>query len=364
MRLSNYGIQILINLISLHLVYAKMIKKDTQCSLKSKKYISYSTLDQEILNESLIIKNFNDFDELNFNCSGITVKTYVLFFVPNNEILLDNTFSFNSLLYSIKFLERKLIGLFRLKGFNYDRYKNIYKYLEAQEVSVQFSRFEFYFNERLVDESLCVLSNFNNTKVEFFGTIKVLMMDSNIYYSKNTCPFVFMNTKLIRLTLNQISNSLILKNQFGFIDVNQTSDFDLNNQDFYYLNVGFAYETLSSTILNKYAFKFLKRLVVCGIVYDIETDLLKNFKRLNFFSINLQNMKQLLENNNKWMKYLNSHVNINMSDINEVNRNLDKLLIFEIVQKNGNLGSYTAFNKAYMYPEEDFCLFKDVPHEK
>jgi hypothetical protein len=98
-------------------------------------------------------------------------------------------------------------------------------------------------------------------------------------------------------------------------------------------------------------------------VYDVETDLFKNFKYLKFFSVNFDNMKQLLENNNKWMKNINWHAKVNLSDIKEVNKNMDKLLLFEIIQKNGNIGSFSAFNQAYMYPDEDFCLFQHFPHQ-
>ena len=337
--------------------------KDEQCCLNSTKYLWHSSANREILNESIIIKNFDHFNELNFNCTGITIKTYALILIPNYAVLLDNTFRINNLLYSVKFRENKFIFLYNLKGFNFVNYKSIYKYLNEYKVTVQFSRFQFYINTSLVDENLCKFSNFNNSKIEFFGTIKILLMDTDIYYSKLTCPYVFMNTKLIGLTLNQISNSLILKNQLGFIDINQTNDLDLKNEDFFYLNIAITYEKLSLRMLNRYVFKHIKRLVVWGIIYDVETDLFKHFKNFKFLSTNLQNMKQLLENNNKWMKYINYHAKVNISDMNEINKNIKKVLIFEIVQKNGNTGSYTTFNKAYLYPDEDFCLFEHFPHE-
>jgi hypothetical protein len=287
--------------------------KDEECCLNSAKYLGHSSLNQDFLDQSVIIKNFNHFNELNFNCTNVTLKTYVLFFIPNYKILLDNTLRFTYLLYSIQFQQSKFIIIFNLEGYNFASYKTIYKYLNEYTVSMHFSAFQFYINQRLVDENFCKLSTFNNTKIDFFGTIKVLMMDTNNYYSKNTCPYVFINTKLIRLTLNQISNSLILKNQLEFIEINQTNDFDLNNQDFYYLNVAFTYEKLSMKFLNKYVFRYIKRLVVWGIIYDVETDLFKDFKYLQFFSVNFENMKQLLDNNNKWMKHINHHAKVNVN---------------------------------------------------
>ena len=337
--------------------------KDTECCLKSNNHISHSTINQIFLNESVIIKNFNSLNELNFNCSGVFLKTSVLIFIPNSYTLMDNTFNLVNLLYSIKFTDVSLITFFRLKGLNFAKYKKIYKYLGLNEISLQFSQFQFYLNESLLDESLCKSANFNDTRIDFFGSVTALLADSNNYYSRSTCPYAFMNTKLKRLTLSQISNSLILKNQLKFIEINQKSDFDLNNQEFYYLNIGFAYEKVTLDILNRYVFKYIKRLVVCGIIYDIQTDLFSHFKSLKFLALILDNFKQLLENNNNWLKYLNSDVKVNLTDLNEVNKNLNKMFTLQIIQKNSEAGSFTAFSKSYKYPDEDFCLFKEFPHE-
>ena len=146
---------ITIILINSNLAYSKNIEKENQCCLNSTKHLSFSSINQDVLNESVIIQNFNHFDELNFNCSGITLKTYVLIFIPNYDILLDNTFSLGTLLYSIQFRENKVIFLYKLKGFNFVYFKNIYKYLTAQTISLDFSRFEFYINNGLVDEKTC-----------------------------------------------------------------------------------------------------------------------------------------------------------------------------------------------------------------
>ena len=267
--------------------------KDSECCLKSNNHISHSTINQVFLNESVIIKNFYSLNELNFNCSSIMLKTSVLIFIPNSYTLMDNTFNLVNLLYSIKFKDVRLITFFRLKGFNFVKYKKIYKYLGSNEISLQFSQFQFYLNESLVDESLCTPANFNDTRIDFFGSVTALLADSNNFYSRSTCPYAFMNTKLKRLTLSQISNSLILKNQLKFIDIGQKNDFDLNNQELYYLNIGFAYEKVTLEVLNKYVFKYIKRLVVSGIVYDMQTDLFAHFKSLKFLALILDNHREI-----------------------------------------------------------------------
>ena len=140
---------ILIIIISINFAYNQVIYKDTECCLKSDKYISHSSINQDVLNESIIIKNFNELDELNFNCNGIIVKTYFLIFIPNYFTLLDNTFNLVNLLYSIEFefKYQPLVCFFRIKGFNFVKHKKIYKYLDSQEISLQSSQFQFYINE-------------------------------------------------------------------------------------------------------------------------------------------------------------------------------------------------------------------------
>ena len=113
--------------------------KDEQCCLNLAKYLGHSSLNQDFLDQSVIIKNFNHFNELNFNCTNVTLKTYVLFFIPNYKILLDNTLRFTYLLYSIQFQQNNFITIFNLEGFNFAGFKSVYKYLNEYTVSMHLS---------------------------------------------------------------------------------------------------------------------------------------------------------------------------------------------------------------------------------
>ena len=104
--------------------------------------------------------------------------------------------------------------------------------LETYSINFYDSKLEFFLNGSNA-EILCSLSNlFDLSQINYFGSIKTLVFNKNILYISKICPYVFMNTKLNRLTLTQISNSLILKNQLKFIDIDQKNDFNLNNQEF------------------------------------------------------------------------------------------------------------------------------------
>jgi hypothetical protein len=132
----------------------------------------------------------------------------------------------------------------------------MYKYFHDIIFTIQNSKFDFFINGTKIDETNCKLADFNQS-TNIFGQIRILEMLSDVYYSKQTCPFVFLNTKLDHLKFGQITNSLILKNQLGFMDINQTTEFDLNNKNLYFLSLYIAFEDLTSRLIDKYVFKYI-----------------------------------------------------------------------------------------------------------
>jgi hypothetical protein len=326
-----------------------LLEKDKNCSFLSDKhfYIEKGTYFE---NSTVVIKNFKDYDELNFNCTQ-KLNLFTLYFIPDVEILYNNTIDLYNLIFSIEFKNYQIIVFFRIKGFNLKSYNYNIQTYKFHEIDVLNGRFEFYINETRISQDLCLLEYFNSS-FNIFGAIKVLAMEATVRYSKLTCPLVFMNTNLARLSLSQLSNSLILKNQLEFLDINQTDDFHLNNSKLLYLNIGYAFETVSSKTLNKYVFKHLRNIVVWGLVDDIETSLFLNFRNLSLFCLNIQNLGQLLQTNSEWMKYLNNHVKVNLSDALMVKKNLKNSMIFEIVQRKASIGtglSFTQVNTPFVF---------------
>ena len=332
--------------------------KDVNCTFLSNKHFAYSKLSSSSDNKTVLIQNFDSFDELNFADCKKLVNLRVLFLIPNNPFLIDNSLNLFDLMYSLNYeYFYKKISFFKVKGFNYKHYKQFTANYNAHEIAIENGKFEFYINGTKITKELCKTENFNS-KFDLFGPILILNVDAG--FEKNTCPLVFKNTKLNRLSLSQISNSLILKNQLEFIDINQI---ELYNKNLYYLNLGLAYESLTSKLLNKYAFKYINNIVIWGIVDSIETELFKNFKYLKLLCLNVQNLRKLLENNNKWLSYLNTNVKINLNNPSSFNyNNLKNSMVLEIIQKDQDQSSGSTFTRAYTYPDEDFCLFEHFPH--
>ena len=351
-------------LFSILLIGNSFSQEDKECSLLSNEHISYSKIHQDLLNHTIIIQNFNDFEELNLNCV-MKFEILSLIFIPNKEVFFDNTFTYARLIYNLKFEQEKSIIFLRIKGFNQKSFEKKFILYGGLTFVLQSSKFDFYLNGTKIDETSCNLANFNNS-INLFGPIQFLETGSDVYFSKKTCPYVFMNTKLSHITFDQITNSLIVKNQLGFLDINQTNNFDLNNKKMIFLNLGLAFEDLNTRLIDKYVFKYINRLIIWGVVESIQEDLFLHFKNLSFLFLNLDNFGSFLhKSDNKWMKHLNSDVKIDLENKNQVYKNLEKSLKFEIYQSsNKNNSSKKSFGNAYMYPDEDFCLFKYFPHDQ
>ena len=345
---------------------SSLLVKDKECSLLSPSHFGNSHIGEFLFKDTTIkeIVNFDDFDELNLNCS-FEVVVYGLVFIPNKEVYLDNTFGFFELFYHLEFkYVNREICFVRIKGFNHKSTNKIMKYFYEFSFLIQNSKFDFYLNGTKITKDMCKLSNFKRG-TNFFGAIMLLKIENNVYYSKKTCPYVFMNSKLSRLSLNYITNSLILKNQLEFVEVNQTNEFDLYNRDLFYLKIKLTFEQVTLKLINRFVFKYLKRLLISGVIESIQVDLFSHFKHLDFLFLNLDNLEDFLhKSDNSWMKYLNSAVNVDMNNSTEVKNNLHKAFTFEINSKYKLVNDALAFfQKSYLYPDEDFCLFQHFPHE-
>ena len=333
--------------------------KDNVCSLtRDSKYFAKSASFNNFMNGWFVLSGFERYSQLNFNCSSV-ILVLNLILLPNNDLFLDNTFDLISIVYKIQPYYKKsiTISFFRIRGFNYVGFK----YLNITDFSIliSFGRFDFYLNNKLIDENECVFDNFKN-RTSFFGSITELRLGYNVVYSKKTCPYVFMNSYITQLSISKIINSFIYKNQLEFIDLNKPSNFSLNNKVLRYLNIEVTYESLSSKIINPHVFKYMKCMTILGIVYNIENKLFSNFKKLRLLQFIVSNLRQLLQNNNKWLMDLNSDVNVDFTNSKTVANKLSYMFIIQIVQK-GKMES--MLDSVYEFPDEDFCLFQHFPHK-
>ena len=263
-----------------------------------------------------------------------------------------------------KFEERtaKTVYLINFNGFNKQKgYDFDNRILEEYDIDLKNVNFRFYFQNRLISKDTCNKENF---KESFFGYISGLNFMDDIIYDNDICPFVFAHTNLKQLALTEIANSLLFKNQLRFLDLNEnetnSSSIDLYTSRLKVLTLNVAYEKLDHHLLNVYVFKNLKILALNGIIYEIEYSLFKSFSSLRAFILNPSDLGSFYQHDSlKWMSSLNFDLKkVNLSNSFEIRLYKSKAIIVQIFE------TKSYFTKIYSYPDEDFCVFKNFPHEK
>ena len=146
-------------------------------------------------------------------------------------------------------------------------------------------------------------------------------------------------------------------NKFSFIDeslLHFTTDFLCKIDNFQIDTSDFV---LDKSILNKYVFQSLTYLSIKkSLVRNIQENLFETFVSLDALEFELLNFHEFIaiNANNSWLKNINLRVQVDLNNMNEVNSNKNKLLELYL----------TDLYRVYNYPNKDFCLFKDFPHNR
>lgn len=207
------------------------------------------------------------------------------------------------------------------------------------------SNFNFYYDNNLIQNnqycSKIYLSNIN-----YFPKVIVLLLSSNVLYSKQTCPFIFKNTYLKTLAIKQLTESSIFTNMLSFRHLNQTELSGLNSTILIFKFISYITK-LDTNLLNKQVFEYLIIFDFIGQFNSIQFDLFKSFSHLIVIRFQMQYISRLFHKNTTWLNY----INLNYSN------HLNKYVILSLYQTFPNL----VF---YKYPNEDICLFENFPHDR
>ena len=219
--------------------------------------------------------------------------------------------------------------------------------------------FDFYTeNNTLISGELCSRSNFPTQNKDFFWPIKSVIFFENIFYSQQVCPYVFLISQLKQIVFLKIVNSLIYKNQLGFVGTNETQSKSLKIKDLERLEFNVIFEDVTLRIMNKYLFERVMFLSLTGSIGQIQEDIFEHFKYLNILSIRTENIGGLYENGLEWLRYLNKDMRIDFArGFSTYDSLLVKLVKFQEICS-------PLFSTIYSYPDSDFCLFRDFPHSQ
>jgi len=319
--------------------------------------VTYSCPIQNSKEQSIIITDFNDLNELNFtNCKQSLQNTSFLEINPKNKIILNNSLNINGLKISI-YKDFFAISIINFKGIDYkfNAFKNL-KFEKPYPLKkifwiVESSNFDFYNNNQLINKQKCKL-DLINTNDYFFSQIGRLFLKSNVKFSDDTCSLIFHNAYIKLFNIDRLTFTFISKNVLSFTEIKE--NFFLNSNIFQ-LIIGLYHFDLTNKLLNEIIFEKLGALDINGKIISIQDDLFKSFKMLKNLRFRTQNAKGLLTRNNKWMDSLNS--DIVKQNTNDMTQYEDKAFILTIFQTFSNITYYN-------YPDKDFCFFKNFPHQR
>jgi hypothetical protein len=314
----------------------------------------FSTNDLVYFNITSYIIELDLIDDLKMAfCINISKSENVgyIVIVSKKLILFDNDLDFDPLFdsFSTGIRQRGENFIFEVRsfnGFNFKIFSESFK-MNFSEFPIHFKnvRLEFYLNETLIDKSMCAKENFIKNHPQPFGSFKSAFFEEDISYSQTVCPYVFKYTSLLEFGLYEISNSLIYKNQFGFIDISNDNNesFRVENLKIFYLKM--YSECFSTQIMNTFVFEHVEQLYLSGVIASIQNETFQHFKFFKIVSLNLENIREFFHLGIEWVAYLNKGT---MSK--------KKIVLVEFVEES------SFFKSVYKYPENDFCLFEKFPH--
>ena len=305
---------------------------------------------------SLNIKNFDSFSEININCSQDYRFLHYIQIVPNRKLILDNSLNLKNLnIQNSKSLRIELI-FYNLDGIDINMFtRNILTDISNVFIEIDYSKLEFFSENRLLTEKDCN-DYASNLEYNFFTHLKNLVLAKNLIFSSKLCPAFFKNSRLAELAVFKHSNSLIDKNKLEFDRLNESNSQTLILKDFTRFYIEIYYDIVSTKIFNEYLFKNMKILNVYGYVYNIQDDFFKIFPYTKEIEIQLFKIKTLFYNGNKWLGYLG--FNSTTGSPNQVVSE-PKIFLNLVTMYHAN-----TFTELYEYPDEDFCLFSNFPHDK
>jgi hypothetical protein len=187
----------------------------------------------------------------------------------------------------------------------------------------------------------------------FFRNSTYELNFSNVIFpEQGLCSLIFENCLARNIQFGIIVNSLLIKNRLTFIKTgNNQSNVMLPNLNCLIFEM--VYGSLTFDLLNVELFQRVRWLRILRYLLEIETNLLSEFKFLEFIEINILNLEKFFHRGTKWLKY-------SFYFRSDEEKDLKKHKIIRFIQ----IINDTSFVQNYEYPNEDFCLFKYFPHSQ
>ena len=270
-----------------------------------------------------------------------------------NDFLQKDFFSSFKYFYS----NNLYLFVYNIKGFDLSPMESP-SMSESRIDMIEFWRtsFVFYVNKSTVlTKEMCTLKTFQQKNLQnFFSFAYIVSFYSRISYSTEVCPYVFFYSAQHKISFRGITNSLLYKNQLGFMDVDSDRD-TLKYSNLAIVELEVIYEEITHKLLNKLVFKRIHGLYLTGIVYNIQAELFASFSQVKIIYLCLDDFGVFFSKGLAWLNTLNTDVIMNLTS-RTLQTDLYEAVTLVFADKS------FVFKQVYTYPDEDICLFRDFPH--
>jgi hypothetical protein len=243
-----------------------------------------------------------------------------------------------------------------------------------------FAKFDFYLNGKPLKMSsdggrTCDEAEFNNIvrgyKHQFFGYLEHLDITYE-FQSPNSnfekwCPLIFSNTNITELNLHAKPIRFYAGNYSNLIS-------RITIANFYNL----VAENFDREILHPQVYSLLEQIQIVGTVKKIENDVFKEMKFLRWITLQINDLKGFFQGNGiEWINSVNFHIkSLNISTyelkcglkcLKLLHSSLSWIALDTANHNESQSGiSVSQFTKMrlYNFPDEDFCIFSNYPHNR
>ena len=299
-------------------------------------------------------------------CQISKLDNNIMEFRFSSNFILDKYFNFQKIWnYTWNFLYNVDLNFVNLKGFELD--------IKTNNQNISFDSFyfflfqcirckiEFYSNGRHIKTCQDILDSYSN--IEFISSLfQIQRLNSNnnliLFYSEfktTICPLVFKNSNLSSFYTTGLADTFYKRNILAI--ENRTFD-DLNSIIFELRIIKAEKINIDSNLLNPSVFQNLSIIYLSGSFNKIEGHSLNALIKLKQILIVKKYYRDIIHKNGiKWIRDLNAHLDVNIGNFEELETYYNNSILIRV----GCFDSNTEIRSSKLFPDEDFCLYKDFP---
>ena len=284
-------------------------------------------------------------------------------FILSKKFNITNIFS-----YSSYFKYYFIANFVNLNGFELDMMNDLdkHKVFIAQSDFDAFycvkCKMEFYSNGRLVKTCQDIIDSNNGFVRSFFQIQRHNLKGLEQYlilfdpqFKTTLCPLVFMYSNMPYVYLTGLADTFYKRNILTFED-RIFENLNSTIKELYLIKIENI--NIDAKLLNPSVFQNTEYIMFNGPVNMIDENSFNRLLSLYEIAFEKEYYRDMIHKNGiKWIRDLNPDLDVNLSNFNETMSKLYRTILIQIESN----GFTTEIRLSKLFPDEDFCLYKDFP---